>query len=720
MVDRAAPNSGLANLMNLQGVGVNPASQLAYVPSKDLMTRYQTISNPRTGIPQVVGTTGMAEGGNVRSAAEQVASYGRNGDTTLVHMTPKEVQGLASLGKLTVNPETGLPEAFNLKSILPIAAGIAGSMFLGPAIAPALGLSASGAAAAGIGAGLGTFGGSLLAGQKPGEALFNSVLSGAMSWGIGSALGTGADAVKGASSAAQVEADIASGIIGPAGDVGAGVVGPTGVPTVGQTMQPAMMYDPTLAMQQPPAMMYDSILAMEQPYSLYDPNISSTKVMLDPIAAPFEAPQTLPDVTKYAVSPSKLSSKLFGSQPITVGEEGLTEAIIKTKASDPLSYAPLAAGALTGAFDEPYKYEEPAPRPKPETGYGTKRLVGGELITPPKTAAQIQEEMLYGGYTPRFTPYRYAASGGLIGLQAGGMPTVQQQPSAMQSALGGSGLQAMQQPVMMQPQPQQQMMAPVPQQTQPPAFDPTSQFMKMMDMQEQVDQQKAMGQLQGQSAILGLIGAATSQGNQQGVYNQPNGQMPQLPKALPTNYGSQVNLGLAEGGRPTYEQFSSTIQKKDPLVGFVLNLPFIKDQLSSQGVETGMFRASPSTANMGGAASMQQLLNRPTNYGSQVNLGLNEGGMPSREYFEGRVEGNGDGMSDGVEFEVDSEEIDGAMLSPDEYVLPADVVAMIGNGSSDAGADKLDMFVKQVRKESYGTEKQQKPYDDRGLAALVA
>jgi hypothetical protein len=60
--------SGLANLMNLQGVGVNPASQLAYVPSKDLMTRYQTIPNPRTGIPQAMGVTGMAEGGDVSNA----------------------------------------------------------------------------------------------------------------------------------------------------------------------------------------------------------------------------------------------------------------------------------------------------------------------------------------------------------------------------------------------------------------------------------------------------------------------------------------------------------------------------------------------------------------------------------------------------------------------------------------------------------------------------
>jgi hypothetical protein len=136
--------SGLANLMNLQGVGVNPTSQLAYVPSKDLMTRYQTIPNPSTGIPQAMGVTGMAEGGMpsqqypMQEEAMELANRGRYGDTTLVHMTPGEVQGLASLGQLTINPDTGLPEAFNMKSLLPIIGGIAGS-FLLPGAGTALG-----------------------------------------------------------------------------------------------------------------------------------------------------------------------------------------------------------------------------------------------------------------------------------------------------------------------------------------------------------------------------------------------------------------------------------------------------------------------------------------------------------------------------------------------------------------------------------------------------
>jgi hypothetical protein len=51
-------------------------------------------------------------------------NYGRMGDSMLVHMNPREVAGLQSLARsqgtsLTVNPQTGYPEAFNLQALLP-------------------------------------------------------------------------------------------------------------------------------------------------------------------------------------------------------------------------------------------------------------------------------------------------------------------------------------------------------------------------------------------------------------------------------------------------------------------------------------------------------------------------------------------------------------------------------------------------------------------------
>jgi hypothetical protein len=83
-----------------------------------------------------------------------------------------------------------------------------------------------------------------------------------------------------------------------------------------------------------------------------------------------------------------------------------------------------------------------------------------------------------------------------------------------------------------------------------------------------------------------------------------------------------------------------------------------------------------------------------------------EGGdIGGGEMFSGLVpnQGQGDGMSDDVSFEVVGDpEIKRAMLSPDEYVLSAHDVALLGNGSTVAGATKLDEFRKALREKGYG------------------
>jgi hypothetical protein len=105
--------------------------------------------------------------------ANHMASKGRDGDSMLVHMTPGEVHGLQALamkhgGSLTINPDTGLPEANFLKSLLPMIAGFA----LGPAgfglVSSAMGAGAvvggltgiaTGSLSKGLMAGLGAYGG---------------------------------------------------------------------------------------------------------------------------------------------------------------------------------------------------------------------------------------------------------------------------------------------------------------------------------------------------------------------------------------------------------------------------------------------------------------------------------------------------------------------------------------------------------------------------------
>jgi len=73
---------------------------------------------------------------------------------------------------------------------------------------------------------------------------------------------------------------------------------------------------------------------------------------------------------------------------------------------------------------------------------------------------------------------------------------------------------------------------------------------------------------------------------------------------------------------------------------------------------------------------------------------------------EGRVAGPGDGMSDMVPASVEGQQ--DVLLSDGEYIVPADVVSGLGNGSSDAGAKALDDMRDKVRMSRTG-RKQQAP-----------
>jgi hypothetical protein len=53
-----------------------------------------------------------------------------------------------------------------------------------------------------------------------------------------------------------------------------------------------------------------------------------------------------------------------------------------------------------------------------------------------------------------------------------------------------------------------------------------------------------------------------------------------------------------------------------------------------------------------------------------------------------------------------------------EIVIPADVVSHIGNGSSDAGAERLDLMLDRIRMARTGTKKQAPEIDaDKYLPA---
>jgi len=115
---------------------------------------------------------------DMRHIARAMSQYGRRGDDRLVHMSGREVAALNRLAPqgLTRNPQTGLPEAFNLKDligpVLTAGATAAGYGEYVPHISAAVGLgtyAATGNLSKGISAGLLSYGAGELTKEFGGE-----------------------------------------------------------------------------------------------------------------------------------------------------------------------------------------------------------------------------------------------------------------------------------------------------------------------------------------------------------------------------------------------------------------------------------------------------------------------------------------------------------------------------------------------------------------------
>ena len=144
----------------------------------------------------------------------------------------------------------------------------------------------------------------------------------------------------------------------------------------------------------------------------------------------------------------------------------------------------------------------------------------------------------------------------------------------------------------------------------------------------------------------------------------------------------------------------------------------------SQGV-TGAQRRDQATQ-MGGFGNLApQIKYRLTNKDGGSIL-RSSGGLMGYAYggqlpeFSGQVPGEGHGMEDNISFPISEEnsniQLAEGRLSPDEYVVDANTMSLLGNGSSDAGAKIMDQTVKDIRMAATGQKEQQKEIN--GLQAL--
>jgi hypothetical protein len=140
------------------------------------------------------------------------------------------------------------------------------------------------------------------------------------------------------------------------------------------------------------------------------------------------------------------------------------------------------------------------------------------------------------------------------------------------------------------------------------------------------------------------------------------------------------------------------------------DLPMSSKQLRGQapqrynpfGLRGAASFSLPSLADGGGMPMQERTL--PEAHNPEF---FSEGGLNSME--NRYVTGDGDGTSDSIP----------AMLANGEFVIPADIVSGLGNGSNDSGAKVLDEFLEVVRAHKQKHDAKHLPPDSNGPLAYL-
>lgn len=153
---------------------------------------------------------------------------------------------------------------------------------------------------------------------------------------------------------------------------------------------------------------------------------------------------------------------------------------------------------------------------------------------------------------------------------------------------------------------------------------------------------------------------------------------------------------MAEGGIATLAETDEGMAAPAPVGGnekevIAEAVRAIKGQSQNAEVALGAFLS------MFGEQALRDLVDR-------VQSGEFDQNMQSST---GKMTGPGDGMSDMIPASIGGEQ--DVLLSDGEFVVPADVVSGLGNGSTDAGARQLEEMGARVRQSRTGTAAQPSP-----------
>ena len=542
----------------------------------------------------------------MQQLAKGIASFGRGGDTELIHMTKGEIRGLQQLalahgGSLTINPQTGLAEAGFLSSLLSIGGGIVGGIFGGP-----------------MGAAAGSSLGSLVGGDDPKTALRHGLMS-----GIGGAMfGGAADAAGGGM------AEVATGT-------------PSWMaPEVAQGIAPEAVNNTTMSGLDnavvTPAVDNSITTAYGEGYS--------------PIGKPqYDLGYGRPN-TDNAISPDFSGS----TNDIVTPQTPATAQLPAT--GKPLQAAVTPAGTAAAKAADPELLKDPMAWIKAnpiKSGLGAYAAYSLLNSKPGTVASQAGP----GGNIDKYAyhPAQYGPDGRVIQQASYGAPTV-----THYAAKGG--------PIYEE--------APTDDEMYSDKDKPDSYYAWLKSKKERFD-----------------IGGSVTAGS-----------------APVTNGGQSRWYDLLTGG----------ISGGSGSLGGFDQLLSANPALSAQLKGSNKYSYNPADQSYSGGQSAGADFAAPAQYsydpsGQNFTKKMAQGGIASlpNEYAAGGklLQGPGDGMSDSIPAVIKGPRPQRAALAQGEFVIPADVVSHLGNGSTDAGSKRLYAMMDKIRHARTGNKKQGKQID---------
>jgi hypothetical protein len=655
--------------------------------------------------------------------ADALAMQGRRGDSTLVHMNPMEVRMLETMspdGRLSINPETGLPEAFKLRDLAAIALPIAAGAFLGPAAAGLLGSSALTGTA--VATGLGGVGAGLLQGKGVGDSLIQGGLSGLMSYGLGSAMGafapsggvtatpaTNLDVTAGTGMGGLGGAESVSSVVQQAAPEPTGFFGGFGetlkqtpftdVPSVGSPTYGSMLGSGasgllSSSLLAPEEMPYDiaGMDDMDAYYASRIPDLEAGRRRGRAAARSLNYPPSGSTGSQYygmATSPGGFGTFLAadgGRVPTDLNINGEPHELsyINQEEADLLRSLGGAGQNVMGIpayFDAG---EGTAGEGAADDGSGVGAAADGSDSAP-------GAGMGLGGYSDAQAAAVAATMDAAIGTDAAtmGVGVSQNAPTAITAPPPDIGMLGR------------------------GAFGLFGLSPKGFTVNPDLSYSQTMGiGVPGiGSAVANAMGKDISLGTVTGPTTSPGG------GDIGDDDGGVGDAGGDSGvyGRPYGDPYNTEKAQVAPapapspvgptaLRSLSLTAPRTTGDIYNAATTGGIPRFFTGMAQGGGISSLA--------YGGEAApVGF------ANKAFEGMVPGQGTGMSDDIPFSIEGNQP--ALLSRDEYVLPADVVSQLGDGSSGAGADMLDNFISQVRQTKYGNTQQPAPVGPQLMTGLM-